>query len=601
MNIVRSFKLLAAVCTTVFSCTDLSAGMAKDRPHAVLIKPDKAVIVSSGKAIKSAADELKLHLKLITGVDIPLVAEAPAGTYAFRFEPGKINGNDEACAWEVSENGAVFRGHSYFAVLDFLEDSLGVRWPEEDFISYVESSPLVVQRTKGAWAPELKIRTIRTGGDAMTGRFSVRMRSGRHDAPIYGHAFTKYWSRFAATRRDYFAMRKDGLRAPKGATDEDLMENLAVYAAGKSGSMIAMCCTSTGIVEQIIADWIAAGKGEYINLCENDVPGQDSCHCPACKALDVVPEKVDPKWETHYSDRYVYFGNRVLEAARKHRGDVKVCYYAYNATQDAPRRQRPDPASVIGAVPTIFTDRYIDKYIRSWKNVGAEHFFYRPNRHHYYVCPFLPVGSEEHFYGIFKYLVNAGTIGFDYDARPCRKGGFEWFERYVLMHAMQDPSKPFSYWEDHYFAAYGAAAEDAKAYYRYWREEVWNKRLEPNLDTITRKGKWFNFGRGLVHNLKDYFRADDYAAAEKFIIAAEAKTLGAPQKELVRRLRVAHDHSKLFFNAVAFKSKSNTEKLVAYRRAHGYTLYNWCEQYFGDTTGIEGLLGPNPAKKAKKK
>jgi hypothetical protein len=104
-----------------------------------------------------------------------------------------------------------------------------------------------------------------------------------------------------------------------------------------------------------------------------------------------------------------------------------------------------------------------------------------------------------------------------------------------------------------------------------------------------------------VHNLKDYFRAADYAAAEKFIIAAEAKTLGAPQKELVRRLRVAHDHSKLFFNAVAFKSKANTEKLVAYRRAHGYTLYNWCEQYFGDTTGIEGLLGPNPAKKAKKK
>ena len=597
MNIVRDAKLLTVVCAALFSCAGAFAGMAKERSCAILIDPAKAVIVSSGSTTKIAAEELQKHLKLIAGVDVPVVASVSADAFVFSFNTRELGDNSEACAWKATDKGVSFSGHSYFAVLDFLENALGVRWPEGDFVSYEEQNPIVLKKVSGAWAPELKIRTIRTDGSFPSAVFAQRMRSGKHSAPQYGHAFTKFWSRFATTRRDYFAMRKDGQRAPKGATDEDLKGNLAVYAASGSGALVAMCCTSTGLVEQIIADWIAGGKGEYINLCENDVPGQDSCHCPSCKALDIVPEKVDPKWETHYSDRYVYFGNCVLEAARKHRADVKVCYYAYNATQDAPRRQRPDPASVIGAVPTIFTDQYVDKYIQSWKQVGAEHFFYRPNRHHYYICPFLPIGSEKHFYGIFRYLVEAGTIGFDYDARACRSGGFEWFERYVLFHAMQDPSKPFSYWEDHYFEAYGAAAEDAKAYYRFWREEVWNKRLEPNLDTIIAKGKWFNFGRGLLHNLKDYFSAADFAEAEKFLKSAEAKNLVGSRGELVRRLRVAHDHAKLLFEAVANKSKANTQKLVDYRRKHGYPLYTWHEQYFGDITGVEGLLGPDPAKK----
>ena len=82
MNIVRDAKLLAAVCAVVLSCTDVSASMAKNRPCSVLIEPAKAVIVSSSSSTKSAAEELKLHLKLITGVDVPLVAEAPAGAYA---------------------------------------------------------------------------------------------------------------------------------------------------------------------------------------------------------------------------------------------------------------------------------------------------------------------------------------------------------------------------------------------------------------------------------------------------------------------------------------------------------------------------------------
>ena len=599
MKTVQNFRIAAIAlnCAVALSFAfALGACCPCSCSTSVTVDPAKALIVAP-KAAKAAADELQLHLKLITGVDVPVLEKASAGAYAFAILPSKIGGNPEACEWEVTEQGATFRGNAYFAVLDFLENALGVRWPEEDFIAYDAQNPLVVTKLSGAWVPELKIRTIRMAksrnsknAEALA-KFARRMREGRHDAPVYGHAFTKHWMFYGKDHPEYFAMRKDGLRGPKNVKAEELMGNIAVYAANVA-TTLGVCVTSTGLVEQIVADWKKAGAKEYINLCENDIPGQDSCHCPACRALDVVPEKVDPKWETHYADRYVWFGNQVLAAARKVRPDVKVCYYAYNATQDAPKREVPDPAAVAGIVPTYFSDSYVSNYVGSWKRVGLAHFFYRPNRHYYYDCPYLPMGSEEHFLRIFQYLYSQGAIGFDYDAPSARHGSFDWLDRYVLDHAMQDPSKPFSHWEDHYCSAYGAAAADVKAYFRYWREEVWNKRLEPYMDDIARRGKWFNFGRGVLQHLGEYYKASDFDAAERHIAAAEARELSPSGRKLVEMLRVRHDHARVFFEAVAHKSKANTEKLIAYRRAHGYPLYTWQEQYYGDITGVEGLLGP---------
>ena len=571
-----------------------------DAQGGIVIYPEKSVIVSSPE-VREAADELKLHLKLITGVDVPESERPQNGKFVFSFVSSTLDGNAEACEWKVSKGGVEFKGNVYFAVVDFLENALGVRWPEGDMIAYEARNPVVVEKLSGAWAPELKIRRIRMVSKPehkdLAGHrvFVRRMREGHHDAPLYGHAFVKHWKLYGKDHPEYFGMRKDGLRAPTNVKAEELMDNVAVYDV-RVNNTLGMCVTSTGLVAQIVADWKKSGAGEYINLCENDIPGQDSCQCPQCKALDVVPEKFDPKWEVHYADRYVWFGNQVLAAARKVRADVKICYYAYNATQDAPKRERPDPAAIVGVVPTYFSDSYISNYVGSWKKAGLINFFYRPNRHYYYHCPYLPLGSEEHFVNIFHYLYRQGAIGFDYDAIAAHRGSHEWFERYLLDHAMQDPSKPFSYWENHYCASFGAAADDVKAYYRYWREELWKKRLEPKMDELAKIGRYFNFGRGLYWRLNDYYRTEDFDATEKFVAAAEATKLSPTAREMVKRLRIRHDHSRLLFEAVAHKSKENTEKLVAFRQKHGFPLYPWGEQYFGDVAGVKALLGPEKKK-----
>ena len=221
-----------------------------DAQGRIVIYPEKSIIVSS-PAVREAADELKLHLKLITGVDVPERENAQSGEFAFSFVPAVTGGNAEACEWKVSETGVEFKGHVYFAVVDFLENALGVRWPEGDIVAYEARNPLVVEKLSGAWAPELKIRRIRMVSKPehkdLAGHrvFVRRMREGHHDAPLYGHAFVKHWKLYGKDHPEYFGMRKDGLRAPTNVKAEELMDNVAVYDV-RVNNTLGMCVTSTG-------------------------------------------------------------------------------------------------------------------------------------------------------------------------------------------------------------------------------------------------------------------------------------------------------------------------------------------------------------------
>ena len=64
--------------------------------------------------------------------------------------------------------------------------------------------------------------------------------------------------------------------------------------------------------------------------------------------------------------------------------------------------------------------------------------------------------------------------------------------------------------------AFGAAADDIREYYRYWREQVWEKRLAPDQAKIAERGKWFNFARGLVWNLGKYYKESEFDSIEGY-------------------------------------------------------------------------------------
>jgi hypothetical protein len=519
------------------------------------------------------------------------VGEAPDG------EAGaKLRG--EEGRWRVTPRGAWFWGEgsngARFAVLEYCERELGARWAWGDSIHIGWFARERLPSSEGATFPTVKIRTFRPKKDDIV-RWHARLREGRHDAPKYGHAFTKYWERFGKSHPEYFAMRKDGRRLPSDA-EPDVMD--AAAYRGKRGEAISMCVSSTGLVAQTVADWVAAGAPEYVNICENDSDGRNVCHCHECSQLDLPPpEGAVDWWDCWHADRYVLFAEKVLAAARKVRPDAKTCFYAYNATQEPPRRFRVADGLVMGLVPTTFEWATITNYVAGWKRMGLKDFFYRPNRLCYYECPHVPLGCEEHFFRLWGHLRDAGCIGYDNSAAKY-VSRLEWFRDWVVMKSMQDPSKDFAWWEDRYMEAFGAAAGDVKAYFRYWREEVWNKRLEPDMALIARKGKVFNFGRGIIWNLGAYFHPEDYAKAGEFLMRALSRDgLAEDDRARVEELVLAHEHAKLFYDAVTEKSKKASSQASAaasralrdFRLKHGFELVTWSEGYFGDVCGIKAL------------
>lgn len=560
----------------------------------LLIDPSKAVIAAQ-QANDPAAKELKTHLELITGKTIPIEKAGQTRQGAYVFHVGKAPaGSDgkfqpEEARWEITPDAAYFYGDQnngvLFAVYDFLENELGVRWPGPGDIAFKPQDRLRIRNLKGRWYPILNLRGIRYYKDRTAQNWQKRLRAGVHNQPRYGHAFTKYWKRFSKTHPEFFAMRKDGLRAPVGLKGNS--DNVAAFQ-GKSSEAIAMCVTCDGLIEQIIADWKKAGCPLYINLCENDALGKDSCHCPKCTALDVVPEK-KTEWENWYADRYIHFANRVLAEAKKIRPDVKASMYAYDATEQAPAREKPNADLVIGIVPTDFSMAGIKSYVGAWKKAGLNHFFYRPNRHVYYNLSILPTGSEKHFFEIWQYLYRSGAIGFDYDCGRAN-GFFDCIGDYVILKAMQDPEKPFGHWEKHYMESFGAASGEVSDYFRYWREQVWEKRIAPHQKEIADLGKVFNFGRGLIWSLGQYYKESDFIEAGKYLEAALSRDLTKEERARIEKLKLVNEHARLFFNAISKKTDADSLKLLQFRQRHKIDPLPWNEQYYGDVCGIKRVM-----------
>lgn len=548
----------------------------------------KNSVICARKGDKNIAVELKTHLDLIGSAKIPIIYDAPASKGAYVFYIAKqpddqaLTYKPEEARWSVRSDATYFygdkdgKGH-VFAVYSFLEDALGVRWPGGTDIAFKPLNPVKVTQTEGTWIPELRQRLIRGNTPGM-GIWRSRLRAGGHDRPQYGHAFVKWWSRFGKDHPEYFAMN-NGKRGPVHRHGNK--EDVAAFN-GPSGQMVAMCVSNQDVVKQVIADWDS--KTNQINICENDAEAKDSCQCDACMALDHIPEGV-PRGN-NLGDRYVNFANRVLAEALKLNPNAKVNMYAYNASEQAPYKERLQPQITIGIVPVDFRIPSLQQYVDSWRNAGMTEFFYRPNRHHYYGYGDIPFGYEKHFFDVICCLKKSGAIGFDYDSPGCMNT-LQWFADYVIFKFMQDPTKTFEYWEDHYMQAYGNAAEDVKQYYRFWRENIWEKRVFPNLNDIVIAGKFNNFARGLTWNLGQYYKEEDFKTASLFLEKALSRQgLEDNERARLNKLVMAHKHAELTFRAIAHKTDEDSIALRDFRIANNLPLKPWHEGYWGDVCGI---------------
>ena len=561
----------------------------------VKIDLTNSVIVTKERSRKVIADDLKKHLELIGGGKVAIVpaSRIPAGKYVFYVGTApkgtKMDFKGEEGRYLVTDKAAYFFGDTEHdlgvshAVYTFLEDSLGVRWPGTDHIAVIKRNPVTVSKTEGCFIPLLNIRSIRKQGI-----WNRRMKMGFHNPPQYGHAFTDWWKKYGRTNPEFFALNQ-GKRVPTypGRRSGDMAQ---VLATQKYDRIIALCVSNEKVWDKIIENWKKAGMPEYVNICENDAPDVLSCHCSNCMKLDVLTEEQKKDWTHALADRYVYFANNVLARAKKYRKDVKVSMYAYNASQDAPRREKLAEDVVIGVVPTDFTLASLEKYVSSWKKMGLKHFFYRPNRHYYFAMMCLPAGFEKHFYNVMKFMVKEGCIGLDYDSNKNLNPSVQ-LSDYILAKAMQNPSASFEECFNHYLEGYGKAGNHVRKYFEHWRKEVWEKRIEKNMDQITTLGTFYNYSRGLVKNITPYYKESDFVKAGRYLDAAmKTPGLTADQKALVKRLADFNEHGRLFFIALTKKTDKDSLTLLKYRQKNNLPILEYSEQYYGDIAGLKRVM-----------
>lgn len=526
---------------------------------------------------KLAAAELEKHLALVAG-------ERRPAKDGYRFVIGrKPPRGKDASPWisfaQATDDAMYFWGDdlrlskgnahkgSLFAVYGFLEQLLGVIWvrPGDAGIvcapkkkvgvppgwGYEFYPPLGMSTLRGkasthAWMEmngecpnALRITdevALRRGTDAWL--WNLRQRHQTREVFSYQHAYVGWNPRFIHGHPDYLAEDEKGVRGnPKGPKFD--------------GKRVQLCLSNPAVQDQIIADWIAAGTNEYLNVCPND--SRRHCHCAGCRAWDADLPGED--FDATKSDRYVRFWNTLLEKATKVRPDVKLVTYIYSNWRQPPRRERilyPDNF-IAGIVPSIYENSC--PLIEAWQRLGMKKYFVRPNYLCYGSC--MPRGLERFLVEDFKANLALGMMGVDED--NWRRGQLMDFEFYAMARIIANPQLPFEAIEREFLTQFGPAAKELKEYYARVRTRGEAARLKIVKATGGAKQKALDDSL-LSGSAYDGHTEADLAGDLAVIDRALARTdLSAAERRRVRTVRLTVEHAILALRFVTLSTAGHAD------------------------------------------
>ena len=323
--------LLSLSCLLLFQTHLYSAELANNGTTAwKIVLPDKPTPVE-----KTAARELSEHLKLVTGVEFPTVAEkdvAPgAKSSIFLGNTAKAPKKDyqfDEILIKMDGGNLILAGHEkrgcLYAVYSFLQDVVGVRWwaPEETFIP--KKPRLVISDDLNvSYAPQMISREM-YHRFAQPKVFSARMKGNGFLTPEYGgavrivhfvHSFYKYLppAKYFDTHPEWYS-EIDGKRTHDHAQ---------------------LCLTNEAMIQELTKNVLETLRkhpdAKMIDISQNDC--YRFCTCEKCKAMDDA--------EGSHAGTLIYMLNKVAEAVEKEFPDVLVESLAYQYTRKPPKHIKP--------------------------------------------------------------------------------------------------------------------------------------------------------------------------------------------------------------------------------------------------------------------
>lgn len=608
-------KCLMAVISS--AALALSAGQGfplveNGQARAAIVTPAAPVPV-----VQYAADELKNHIQLMTGCELPVVTEdkLPGG-----FDKFIYLGNTKAVRqWnidvdklpinstvrKVTDDAVYLFGldgdgvpplddstpmGTLFAVYDFLNSQLDVKWLwPGDSGTYVPREKTIFSGPPREIIKRQQLMHSRMRDGSGLGDYSKVMSKEEFDRAKlerqtwlrrhqfacgtsfqYGHAFEHYWERFGKTHPEYFALRSDGKRDPNSP---------------KRPELVQLCVSNPDLHKQIIEDWvnnIQSYKGPFINGAENDKTAADEhCFCEKCLAWD-PPSRRMPVSEylnaakkkampDILSDRYARFWLALQREGAKHRDNPIVLGYAYSDYSAPPIETKLNENIIVAIVPRM--NYPLEPEARGlmtgqwdgWRAAGAR-LYLRPN---YFLNGYtLPYIFARQFGEDYKHAYANGMIGTDFDSLT-GMFGTQGPNLYMVARLNDNPELSVDEVLTDFYSGFGKAAPKAKEYF-----ELWENATNGYTREFARKnpgGGWNYMG----FSGNELYSMELVAKAEA--ILADAMRLAQDSPDDVARVRFLEKglkHTRLTLEAMnafdAFKKKrSDREAKRKFLEARG--------------------------------
>ena len=592
----------------------------------IIIAPDPAkskLAYDAGKA----AEDLKEHLFLLTGADVPIVQKSVPGKFAFmlntpdpadkkKFETGEAR-------WSITDKGIYFYGNPLFAprvntmdsinaLYTFLEQDLSFHWiapgskgivcPAKKEILTLKKgifsfTPLLAKRGYRAGAP----RKIQYTGAKLKGFFEgmdhifpaskdvvekynkyvddeylwrfCRMRmlgTSTLKAPAYGHAFTKWWDLYSKTHPEYFALNKWGKREPETSLKNRPADKQTFTARDKM--QVKICASNPAVVDQVIKNW-SKYKFPAVSVCQND-NGHGYCRCEKCLTLDGLTTEQAKKMIIipKVTDRYVYLANKTAEKIGLIKPGTLVGMYAYNQSFDAPDRIKLHPNIVVTMVPRQIGKAYTEKLVSSWRKMGMKHMMLRVNFPYYFCTGILFNGIAREMHSTLQYYYKSGLMGVDFDHLMVN-WTVHGLTDYTISKFMLEPDAPYEKWEEEYCSAFGNAKEEVKEFFRYWEKNIWENRLKKDYEAAVAKRPAVIYWEVVHANMGKYYKEEDFRITGEILKKGAAKNLTEMERKRLNELQKVLEDGRMLVKSVAHPDEQTRIQaacdLMQYREKYG--------------------------------
>ncbi len=593
------------------------------QPRGVIVVPDHP-----DPALTTLAESFCALVERSTGARLPIVAEGkeaalpPEQTRLFLGPTGKAKeaGLDPA-AFKEEEYRIVPRGNALFivgrdavrisgperlhpasqptrwALNRIAEEQLGVRWlwPGKLGTYVPQHADLSVPPAEVTWQPRLESRQLALAWRLRTakrlrppsGHFTPEERAAilEKEAPIIqeavdwlenhqggergnvtipSHGFNHWWARYGKEHPEYFALPPEG-RQP------------ALYRPGS----IKLRISNPAVLDQIVAEYRAAGAPPYWSVAPNDAAGYDTS--PETLAWD-LPQglSVLDIWDgkANLTPRFVLFWNLIYERLKEINPEVTLTTLAYSAHREPPPPERPLKARVkLAIVPGYRDDAYA--LWKGWAEAISEGGIrLRPNWWWQGAnAPHLPLREiSDYIHFALKHRMdsirmdsingNWGTKGASY---------------YLVARLIIRPDLSLDEVLAEYTSAFGPAALKIREYLDYWQkvttaQDEWTSDVPEVRDYLTRvrSGEIKNLmvsSSNAAKTLPDLYPDAVLAPAQALLEEAAALTLnGDPEAALrVRFLQDGLAEVRLTRDVIALARRAedpataDSESRAAYR------------------------------------